>query len=191
MSQRINLLNKRPDFLKVESYFHIFRIITYISVVLFLVLVSLFFFINLNEEKKLNNILKEKQTYLSYFVKNNDKEAEFAFFTKKDKQLQDFLKEDTRIVLQPYYKMLSETLQTASDASLLGVKINTDKSIEFSVGFANFESLNHFGDFIESPGFLDKFSELVMNSFSAFAKDKNDYKLGFSGKLKEINETKN
>lgn len=186
MNTRINLLTRSQSYSTLELYFKIFRIATYILLISFFIFASTFFVINQNKKQELNTLLNKKQEYLNYFLKMNANEAEFVYFSKKEKQLKDFLKEDIRLELLPYYRLLANTVQSMQDTALASSKINIDRSVSFEIKITNYNSLYNIFKFIESDEFLSKFEELKLNNFSASEVLNNDYKLGFSGRLKEL-----
>lgn len=184
---KINLLTKPQSYFTLELYFKYFRIVTYTLLILFIIVSSAFFAIKQLKSNELNSILIKKQEYLNYFIKENTNEADFVYFVKKKKQLNEFLKDDVRLILLPYYKLLTNTIQSLPGAVLVASKINIDRTVNFEIRTTTYESLSNIFKLVESDQFINKFDELKLNSFSASEVTSNDYKLSFSGTLKELN----
>lgn len=190
MKKRINLLVKQKDYLKIESYFKILRYSTFVIVAIFIVYIAFYYYLQMMQSKQLSNLLNEKNGHLNYFIQNKGVEASLMYFAKKQKNLQEFMKNDVKFL--PYYKLLTDTLKYATtEAALDDINIDKKRNTEFTVSFQDYDAFRNFFEYIETDTFLDKFNTLVLKNFSTIKTQKSTYKLTFSGSFKEIDEIQN
>jgi len=188
MKNRINLFKRKPQ----QDYFSanapLFKkYLTGIGVLFFI-----FFIFLINQVFQLNrtqqDLIKKKETYLTYLINDKDTEANMRYFISKDTQLNGFLKEDAHFL--PYYQVLKKSFEeTSNNAVLDTIDIDKDRNTRFIVKFDSSEAILSFLRYVEAEEFLKNFSVLTLQSFNLNAQDAqtNKYQLELVGVFKEIN----
>lgn len=196
MRKRINLLSKQKSYILYGSYFKALRIIAYLSLSIFIASLISVYLLREMQKNNLDVINKEKQNILGFFLQNAKNEAEIIYFAKKNKQFQDFLKEDIKFsntgdlsdlsnTFAPYYKFLTDSIKIASGSTLENVKINKDRSTSFTVQVSSYDSFKDYLQYVESDAFLNQFSQLMLKDLTGIEDKNSKYQLSFSGMFKE------
>lgn len=189
MKKRINLFQhnaqiKTPQFVtRVKQY------TLGISMVLFIVFLSvnaLFLWSRL----RLNSLNQAKSNLLSTVIDNKDIEAQIIYFSKKQAQLNGFLKDDSQFL--PYYNLLKDLLVFSSNSPVLeNMTLDKTKTTDFVVGFSDFSKTYDFLHYVESDSFLQNFLDLKLEKFSIAETgiQNKGYELRFHGQFRDLNET--
>ncbi|MCS7093392.1 MAG: hypothetical protein NZL96_03135 [Patescibacteria group bacterium] len=189
----INLIVNREDYQKYE---YGFKLIRYLTIALFLIILSFFFlimFILENFNAKIETLRKKKIELLADSNRNQEYRVKIAYLINHYYKLKDFLKNDANSFF--YYSLLNQTLKATSDSQVMirEFSINKDRQFNFVVSFADFESLRNFFRFIESKEFLKNFESITLREFLVIGKTERDegkFQLSFHGQFlpKEVLE---
>ncbi|PIY68591.1 hypothetical protein COY90_05125 [Candidatus Roizmanbacteria bacterium CG_4_10_14_0_8_um_filter_39_9] len=195
MKKRINLFARKKRFDSFVSYSVNIRKYGAVVGVLLFCLFMFFVYLVVNTQRRMSDLTKQKQQYLSYLLTEKDTEASIRFFKGKQTQLTKFLSDDAQFV--SYYAILRNALMDSTESAVLdSVEIDKNRDTVFVVRFQTYESMVSFLKYVESTEFLRFFDELSMASLnltrdvSAVAKTSSvkNYQLQFKGKFKAINE---
>lgn len=185
----INLLRSKRDFEQIEKAFLIIRrsILTY--TVFFVIIVILLIYITFNQDRQLQDLISQKQSYLNSLQPYKNDEAKISYLSKKVKYVDKFLLDDARFL--PYFNIIRGALKTSTgSASLTALTIDKQRKATFAIAYPNTETLLSSFDVIESADFTSNFSSLKLSEFSSGGVGKN-IELSFEGVFKPINENSN
>lgn len=195
MKKRINLFARKKRFDSFTSYSVNIRKYGAVVGVLLFCLFMFLVYLMVSTQRKMSDLTRQKQQYLSYLLTEKDTEASIRFFKGKQTQLTRFLSDDAQFV--PYYAILRDALMDSTESAVLdSVEIDKNRDTVFVVQFQTYESMVSFLKYVESTEFLRFFDELSMASLNltrdvnAIAKTSSikNYQLQFKGKFKAINE---
>lgn len=189
--KRINLLTKQKKYTDISNLFFKLKYLTGFIVLIFLLSYIFFAIVLSGQQNTLSVLESQKKSLLEYLLQNKQVEAKFVYFRSKERQLSEILKDDVNFY--PYYNLLQDSLKSSSpEAALENVVIDKNKTVTFSIGFKDNNSMLDFFKFAESDEFLKNFSQLILNTFSSSVlATSNSYKLEFKGVFSQLNETAN
>lgn len=198
MSKRINLFKIRS-----KSHFssEVAILIDWakkISLVLCLIFFIAFLVVNyliIKNKLKLNQLNSQKENDLKYLIDNKTDEAKLQYFKTKQKQLSDYYGEDAAFL--PYYKVLLQALEPASDSAVLeSVTIDNNRDSTFIVKIYDYDQAINFLKFVESDDFINNFDRLILTGFDLYqqtddsnSNEKDSYQFSFKGNFKSLNVT--
>ena len=184
MRRKINLIKSGRRFADKLSVYIKARN-TLVFTFLFFLLTNFFIYYFLSQQNKnVSDLSRKKAELVQFFIDNKEAEAEFVYFSNKQRQLSDVLREDVNFY--PYYNLLKESLDKFAFASKLeSVFIDKDKSVKFTVTFDDYTNLLSFLKFAESDDFLANFDQLSLINFSTTDTNtfRKEYRLNFIGKF--------
>ena len=192
MKKRINLLLKKRDSTIAPVVSEKVNLIgTILGIVLFLVfLVSTILLLQLQGQTKA--LAAERDNLSNYILTNKEEIAKMNFYSHKNTQLKEFLKDDAEFL--PYYNLLKDAIEATGDEvnkpELDYMKIDKSKATEFIVRFDTYEPAYKFLKSMETESFLSNFVELKLTGFllnETATVDKKGYELQFTGNFKPIN----
>lgn len=190
---KINLLASRDDYQKIEKVFLILRYTVFALSIIFFVSLVIFNYILYDDNKKINDLLNEKQSLLQLINNKQDTVAKIWYLQNKYEALKENIKNDAHFL--PYYNLLTSTLTLSTQsANLKSFVIDKNREVEFSVVFSNSKEFFDFFKFVESESFLKNFQKLSLKNFTTMSEKASisgNYELSFFGKFIEINETTN
>jgi hypothetical protein len=184
--KRINLLQSRYDYQKIEKIFLYIRYLTFFLIFIFFVLFVLVNLTVISYKKKFDNLSSQKIELIQELNTFINDEAKINLFQNKYQVFSEFLNEDAQFL--PYYHLLTSSLKSATpEPTLVSFKINKEKYTEFTLSFSNFEQMINFFNFIENENFLNKFENIVLNGFSS---GESKIQLTFKGKFISLKNEK-
>jgi hypothetical protein len=188
MKKRINLLTKHEKYIKVEKTFAKIRMVTVAITCVFFLTNALFVLLLINQQQEIKKLNSKKEVLLKFLIENANLEAKYKIFSLKYESLKDILNQDVNFY--PYYSIINESLKSATTEALLkSIKIEKDKTTNFSVSFATFSAMINFLTNVENQDFNKNFKSLSLKSFSLTQDkniNKNEYLLNFEGKFKDL-----
>jgi len=177
--KRINLLQNRYDYQKVEKFFYYLRFFTFFLIFLFFLIFIIINFFTVSYRKKIDLLSSQKLNLIQELNNFINDEAKIYLFQNKYQALSQFLNEDAQFL--PYYNLLISSLKSATpEPTLVFFRIDKEKNTEFILAFLNFDQMIKFLKFIEDENFLNKFENIVLNSFST---NTSKIELSFKGKF--------
>ena len=184
MKKRINLLITQKKYLNLESLFEKLKIFSIFCFFIILIGSLVAYYFLLQQKREIDLLSDQKKEVLEFLLQNKQVEAKFVYFGNKQKQLTENLKEDVNFL--PYYNLLKESLN--ADAGLESVSIDKSKTVTFNLNFADYSDLLNFLRVAENDDFLKNFNQLTLVKFNRdeLQKEKNNFKLSFSGKFIDI-----
>lgn len=192
---RINLLDSKQDYYRLESYFSIFRRFLVGFCIIFTLTIFGLAGYRINQSTQINKLNESKREILSQLSSRKTDEVKLIKLSKKLISYREFLKDDAQFI--PYYELLLSTLRQSSQSATL-TEFNIDKSREmnFTLRFSNFDEMVNAFQFIESPDFSRNFNRLEMGTFigrgdssgTSDTPDVSSYQLSFEGSFKPIDE---
>lgn len=188
MKRRINLLKTRHKSITIIT-----EKVMAAMYVLALILFAGILFVNwqiITINNSFNQMVTKKDQLLQFLVNNKKLDSQLVYFKAKTNQLSEFEKEDAQFY--PYYQLLNEGLNYASDSSSLeSVAIDKNKETVFTVAIPDLTTAMNFLKFIESDKFTSNFTQLALINFSLIQPNKEStqkkYVFKFEGKFKQIN----
>lgn len=198
MSRRINLFKSRPRSPFSSEVTILINRAKKISLMLCIIFFLIFLLVNyliIKNRLEFSQLDIQKENYLKYLIDNKTNEAKLQYFKTKQKQLSDYYGEDAAFL--PYYKVLTQALEPASDSAVLeSVTIDNKRDSTFIVKISNYDQAINFLKFVESDDFISNFDELVLTGFNLYQQldsldspEKNNYQFSFKGSFKQINDT--
>lgn len=185
MRKRINLIPVQKKYVLIERSLSRLKLIALGLFFILFVLNMAVYLITLDDNKNMSLLTEEKKRLLEYLLQQKEVEAKFIYFYSKERQLSGIIKND--VSFYPYYKLLTDSLkQSTSEASLASVIIKKDRSVEFTVGFETYDSLQTFFKNMESEEFLKNFEKLVMERFDSDSKTTESYSMSLKGLFKQL-----
>jgi len=184
--KRINLLQSRYDYQKIEKIFFYIRYLTFFLIFIFIIIFILVNLTNISYKKEIDGLYSKKIELIKELNNYINEEAKINIFQNKYQAFSEFLNEDARFL--PYYYLLTSSLKSATpEPTLVSFKINKEKYTEFTLSFSNFEQIINFFNFIEDENFLDKFENINLDGFSS---TESKTELTFKGKFISLKNEK-
>lgn len=196
MIHRANLFHAKKRGSQIEIIKPVFRTLSAVVVFLLVILIGIFI-LEFQIKQEEQTLLAKKAELLTYMLDNKNLEAKILFFSAKKKQLTTFQLDDAHFL--PYYRLLSTILLSATGSpTLQSMTIDKGKQTAFTVNFPDFQKAYEFIKVVESPSFLNKFSQLTLNSFTISTDQQNNvfgsshgYQLQLSGTFYDIPQETN
>ncbi|OGK17051.1 hypothetical protein A2774_01325 [Candidatus Roizmanbacteria bacterium RIFCSPHIGHO2_01_FULL_39_12c] len=187
MRRKINLIKSGRRFADKLSVYIKARN-TLVFTFLFFLLTNFFIYYFLSQQNKnVSDLSRKKAELVQFFIDNKEAEAEFIYFSNKQRQFTRLLKDDVNFY--PYYNLLKASLEKFSFfVKLDSVFIDKDKTTSFAISFDNYNNLINFLKFAESEDFLENFDQLSLINFStADARtSRKEYRLNFEGRFRVL-----
>lgn len=187
MKRKINLFLRQKKYQQIGSKIERFKkgLLAAVFIAFLLVMVSFTGSVYLG--KKFESLLLQKKALLSFIVDNKKEEAEYIYFSSKERQIRDIVNNDLNYA--PYYEFLRSAVSAASDEAFLeSLAVNKDRNVSFTLSLPDYSSLLLFLSRIESDTFLSHFKTLSLIHLSALAQNYQSYKLEFKGQFTKPNE---
>ncbi len=180
--KRVNLLVKQSRYQSIERVFGWLRSAPLILAGVALVMSLVVFQIVFSQKHQYEILLSKKQSMLSYLLQNKDNEAKFVYFNNKEQQVSGIIANDVNFL--PYYRLLANSLQSASPAAQLeSVTISKNRSVDFVLKFNSYDNMIDFIAFFESDAFLKNFSQLQLSGFNSSSAKQGTFQMNFVGKF--------
>lgn len=192
-TSRINLFQKTEEYKRIARIFSGVRVVFGFVLTLLLAIFVAFFSYTQSQQKILSDLVREHNKLQRQIITTKADEAELLYFSQKEKQLRDILKEDVQFL--PYYNRVLSAVKNfpnSSGAKLSAIDLNKNREVLFTVKFDTYEAFVDFLTYVESEQFLSYFTDLkITNFYLTRDRAQRNYALDFTGKFQPItNEAK-
>jgi len=187
MKKRINLLTKKKDYIKRESFFKRVQKITYICGFIALSLTIIFYATNQRLQGEHKGLLFEKEQKITSLLVDKQGEKKISFINKKGDVLKKALEQDINFdTYYPYlhaYLLSEYNTESSNAATLEKIFIDNKQKLNLTFKLYNEESLYNLLYSTKQDPLLELFNELAIDKITSSGET---YEVVLVGQLKKI-----